>query len=961
MLSSEDWPPSIGRYESNLALIEHSRGTLPGAKEAEQMQRDYVGGKVDRIVERKKEIGYEELFDFSMALDNSEEAIYASKHFRMLIDGAPGIGKTVLCRKFCKDWGAGKILQQFSMVWLLHLREERIAKAKTIDDLFQHYNEDLLREVVQHMKKTGGECNALVCDGFDELSKQERTQHSLFLDIMKGKVLPNCSLIATSRPYASLELQKIESITRHVELVGFTNEQIKECIRRNISHKSKAEELIQKLKHRLDIFSLCYIPLNCSIMIYVYKQEDYQLPDTVTLLYTFYIRNALKRSANVHFPHNAISNVDLYSLPECMKEPFDSLCKVAYNGLFCDQLGFKPMDLPKSLQDCPGGKGTKPELLGLMSGTKSFVGTGDEVVSYQFTHLTVQEFLAAWYAATGLSAEELSKLFIEKMGDDRFRMMLLFLSGITGLHDTQVYQQIVHKVIPQHPQLSEALKEEKEGEEEDWKHLVANHIFFLAHLIYESQNASLSHILAFSVQQDGKLTLDFDYLDLFQCTVLTYFLSTSNYPWTLLELKDLTDQQVEVMQQVSCELAGSSDERGERQTPNNEPPLLLHNETKKLQLGYKLDYSIDSKILLPRSSSFSCLLKMKQLTALSIRVVPPDNKDDSSLSDREDGTSSSHESDTTATDQPRHQYTTAWMKSLITLFKALAHNTTLQELEIYNGGMFLNNILDDDSEMGEPLSDMLKTNTSMKYLTLNGFGLTDWTATHIAAGLVDNHSLETLDIRRNEITSVGAASIFKALENNNTLKSLNVSRNNLLCRLHSPHSPPPQLLPVLPPSLPSTQTAALHSPSLPLSDPPSPSPVTTHDGCVGSAMAGMLHCNRTLTELNVSDCCLTPQCSVPVFNALQHNSSLKKLYIYDSVLDTKALADMLSHNHSLTILNILNCDLHPKTLARGLLHNTTLTKLIVQYKLEDSIIAALAELRRQEGHNEQPDPVVSRS
>ena len=57
-----------GRHESNLVMIEHGRGTLPGAKEAEQMQRDYVGGKVDRIVERKKEISYEDIFDFSTAV-----------------------------------------------------------------------------------------------------------------------------------------------------------------------------------------------------------------------------------------------------------------------------------------------------------------------------------------------------------------------------------------------------------------------------------------------------------------------------------------------------------------------------------------------------------------------------------------------------------------------------------------------------------------------------------------------------------------------------------------------------------------------------------------------------------------------------------------------------------------------------------------------------------------------------
>ena len=70
------------------------------------------------------------------------------------------------------------------------------------------------------------------------------------------------------------------------------------------------------------------------------------------------------------------------------------------------------------------------------------------------------------------------------------------------------------------------------------------------------------------------------------------------------------------------------------------------------------------------------------------------------------------------------------------------------------------------------ISTMLKTNTSLKYLMLYELGLTDWTATHIAAGLVDNHSLEKLGISKNKTTSVGAASIFKALEFNNTLKSL---------------------------------------------------------------------------------------------------------------------------------------------------------------------------------------------
>ena len=685
VLPSEDWPPSIGRHESNFVMIEHGRGRLPGAKEAEQMQRDYIGGRVDRIVGRKKEIRYEDIFDFNAAVENSEDFTYASKHFRMLIDGAPGIGKTVLCRKFCKDWGAGKILQQFSMVWLLHLREERIAKAKTIDDLFQHYDEDLLREVVQHMKKTGGEGNALVCDGFDELSKQERAQHSLFLDIVYGKVLPNCSVIVTSRPYASLELQQLNTITHHVEIVGFTDEQIKKCITRNITDESKAEELIQKLKSRLDIFSLCYIPLNCSIMIYVYKQEDYQLPKTLTLLYTFYIRNALKRSAKVHFPQYLIATIDLKSLPECIKDLFDSLCKLAYNGLLCDQLGFKPNDLPNNLQDLPGGRGTKPELLGLMSGTKSFEGTGEEVVSYQFTHLTVHEFLAAWYAATRLSPEELSRLYLEKLEDERFRLMLLFLSGITGLQES-MYKQIVQQLIPQLPEVSEAI-----NEPEIVIRLRETQIF-LAHLIYESQNANLSHILASLLQQNRELELDFEFLDLFQCTVLTYFVSSSNYPWTLLHLKGLNDRQMEVMQQVSCDLACRlSDARRERKTPNKEHLLLLHNDTQELMLDYNSSsYSFYEDISLPKPTSFSCLLNIKQLTRLDLEVEPLyicDSEVDSLSHGSDTTVDSIHDSSSYGSDTIDTQFTTAWKTSLATLFKALAHNNTLKKLVINNPEM----------------------------------------------------------------------------------------------------------------------------------------------------------------------------------------------------------------------------------------------------------------------------------
>ena len=1091
-IPDEDWPPSIGRHESNLVMIEHGRDTLPGAKEAKRMQRDYVGGRVDNIVERKKEIRYEDIFGFKATADKSKKVSYDSKHFKMLIDGAPGVGKTTLCRKFCKDWGAGQILKQFSLVWLLNLREERIAKAKSLDDLFQHYDEDLLREVVQHIKKTGGEGNLLVSDGFDELSEKERTQHSLFLDIIRGKVLPKCSVIVSSRPYASQKLQEMESITHHVEIVGFTEKQIKECIRQNITDKPKAEELIEQLKQRLDILSLCYTPLNAAITLYVYKQEEHTLPTTLTQLYTLYILHSLKRSVEIHFENlNAHDITYLKNLPDPIALPFIALCKMAHNGLQDDQLGFSTSQLPQSLQGCPGCKGTKPDLLGLMSGSKSFTVSNAEV-SYQFTHLTAQEFLAAWYAAIVLSAEEQSKLFIEKAGDHRLRMMLLFLAGITGLQDTQVYQQILFKsyhqlqkqklqreqqqeekrqlqLLEQHDQkqaheekrqrklqkqLQQLLEQQEEEQQEEQQlqlqiqikqllekqeeqqqlqlqiqqlleqqeeqlqlqiqiqqllekqeeqqqlqlqiqqlleqleeqqqlqlqiqqllerqeqqqqqaleqeeqlqlqqlrehhqhqlqQLREHHqhqlqqlreqqeqdmelqqildkaqlqlqlhdmeqqsqeiievaedlkiFFFLYHLIYESQNISLSpilaRVLASALQQDGKLILDFDDYDLFQCTVVAYFLSTCNFPWKHLKLNRVTDEKMEVIHQVWCEHAGSSDVRGAQNTNAANPPPFL-KDTQELSLRYVFDGSTPP----PKPTSFSYLLNM--------------------------------------------------------------HHTILKRLEI------IINRRDafDIKECGY-LQEILNTITSLQYLKIGINILSDLTAEHIAAWLVHNHSLKELDISENNITSVGATSIFRALVSNTTLESLDMSHNKLQSTPNSPSlptsssntsslSPPSQLLAQPTPALSTTHCQPL-----------SPSP-TPHDGGVGAAMADMLSHNSTLTELNVSQCDLTPQSCVPMFIALKHNSSLKKLGISMTTFDqaaSEALADMLSCNQSLTDLNIFGCGYQPKALARGLLHNTTLTKVTVWDSEEkDPIMEALEDLRREEGHTQQPDPEVAR-
>ena len=77
----------------------------------------------------------------------------------------------------------------------------------------------------------GGEGKGVlfILDRYDELPHSLRHQ-GLLLKLLKGEVLPNCSVLVTSRPSATDDLLMAcspHNIRRHVEILGFTQE----CVR----------------------------------------------------------------------------------------------------------------------------------------------------------------------------------------------------------------------------------------------------------------------------------------------------------------------------------------------------------------------------------------------------------------------------------------------------------------------------------------------------------------------------------------------------------------------------------------------------------------------------------------------------------------------------------------------------------------------------------------------------------
>ena len=416
-IDDDTWPPDQPKNFTPLVLIHYKghRNLQQALTITKLTQTGDIASLASNLAVSKHHPSYEPLqkvLDTSTVTNKVEQILAPleknDKPQFILIEGPPGIGKSNLLKEIAYRWGDKQVLNVFRFVLLVCLRDPNVQRITSVLSLLQLFcvghtkAPEIIDACNDHLFENAGKDLIILLDGFDEFPV-ELQKNSLVSKILERHVLPNCGLIVSSRPHASENLRK--QATLRVDILGFTEIERTIFIRQALPHA--VEELTKYLENNVTIGSLCFIPFNMVILVYLYKQ-GIALPSNSTQLYNYFICLTICRhlAKSGHSLDNTIT--DLAKLPEPYNTIIQQLSNLSLNSLNKNKLIFTLEEMKAACPDLtviPGALNA----FGLLQAIQHFGLTG-KTMTFNFVHFSIQEFLAAYHITQLPPHEELRVL-----------------------------------------------------------------------------------------------------------------------------------------------------------------------------------------------------------------------------------------------------------------------------------------------------------------------------------------------------------------------------------------------------------------------------------------------------------------------------------------------------------------------------------------------------------------------
>ena len=444
MVDDDIWPPEQPTSFTPLLLIHHQGHRTPQQVTAMAeltSAGDIVSPMGDQPTVKRARLDSHErshkMLDTSKATKKIEDILAplerGEKSSFLLIEGAPGIGKTMLLKEIAYRWGDKQLLQNFELVILICLRDPSLRQIKSLSNLLHLFykGDDNATEIVsacsEYLSKSGGKSLTLLLDGYDEYPEYLQ-RSSLITDIIKRHVLPFCGLVISSRPHASGHFHKQATI--RADILGFTETEREHYIKQALPDQPhKVNELTQYLHQQSSVDSICFIPFNMVVLLYLYKL-GIALPKNSTEMYHHFICSTICRHLSKFGSPLVQSITDLTDLPEPYNRIIQQLSKLALEALNNKKLIFTLHEITAACPDIAAIPGAINGF-GLLQAVQHF-GLYTKTMTLNFIHFTIQEFLAAHYMSHLPLNEELKMIEASFWSNTHFNMFSMYISLTKG-------------------------------------------------------------------------------------------------------------------------------------------------------------------------------------------------------------------------------------------------------------------------------------------------------------------------------------------------------------------------------------------------------------------------------------------------------------------------------------------------------------------------------------------------
>ena len=668
--------------------------------------------------------------------------ILDENHKNVLVVGRPGIGKTSFSTKLLRLWASGEAFKHFNVVFLLKFRRfnndnanlslrDLIARSETVRSLDDAVWDFIKQEPTKVL---------LIFDGLDEYSRKKDIEAQedeltykncveekmpvsvLYNKLAEGKLFPGASILTTTRPTAVKCVRDVR-FQRTVEIRGFTSDDVKEYVE-NFSrgYPQATEKMWEHIKSNMNLFSFCYIPMNCFLICHcllqiILSESSQALPTKMTDIYKITVKMFLLSHNREGFSPEELARLKsthmdepFDKLPEKLQKVVSSLGEIAFKGIEEARLLFESSEV-SGLEDCG--------LLHKLPDLKRKALDAPSKSQFCFTHLTVQEFFAAKHLVDTKTDEGIEEFVCNHINDGTWQVVLQFAAGLLK---SSLSSHIFIKLLPESTEKEENPSSSKSKTLTSWpateddKHLAVQ----VCKCLYEINDEQEQPELRNKIEKIKFNAVDFSSCSLAPIDVAAVLHFLENAEEVLL---------INLYNNSSGDLGA-----------NEVKKFIVHRARKLQSLDLRYNYFTDSA-----AKDFAAALKHSNCKLESLDL-----------------------SDNTFTDNAAKDFAAALMHS----------NCKLESLDLSGRWLMGNEFT--DSAAKDFATALKHNNCKLESLDLSANKFTDNAAKDFAAALMhSNCKLESLDLSGNKFTENAAKDFAAALMHSNCkLEKLVLSNKN---------------------------------------------------------------------------------------------------------------------------------------------------------------------------------------